>query len=155
VEASPEREHSCLTFVSYLQCLVTWAIGALNTVFVVYASSDLGNLAGIVRCLEGPGGTGGLKACEEAVASAFSPSISSNSSRAFCDTLDKSRWTYKEYKTLVSDFDLLCGKEWLASFAMTMYFLGMGVGCLAWIWLADRSQRKRLLNMGRTCTGIF
>lgn len=152
-EATPE--HSCLTLVSYLQCLVTWAIGALNTVFVFYASSDLGNLAGIVRCLEGPGGAGELKACEEAVASAFSPSISPNSSHAFCDAFDRSRWTYKEYKTLVSDFDLLCGKEWLASFAMTMYFLGMGVGCLVWIWLADRSQRKRLLNMGRTCTGIF
>lgn len=126
-----------------LLCVLTHAIAALITILVVYSSNYVGDLNHIVRCVGED-----TKACEDAL------SDSHHKHNKFCE-IPRSRWEYKEYSTLVTDFDLVCGKEWLVYLAMTIYFVGAAAGTFAWVALADRNQRRTILNLGRTLAGIF
>lgn len=126
-----------------LLCVLTYAIAALITILVVYSSSYVGDLENIIRC------TGDdTKACEKALKETGRQRV------AFCK-ISQDSWEYKKYTTLVSEFDLLCGKEWLVYMATTTYFIGAATGVFLWAVLADRNQRRTILNLGRTLAGIF
>lgn len=126
-----------------LLCVLTHAIAALITILVVYSSSYVGDLENIIRC------TGDdTKGCEKALKETGRQRV------AFCE-IPQDTWEYKKYTTLVSEFDLLCGKEWLVYMAMTTYFIGAATGVFLWAVLADRNQRRTILNLGRTLAGIF
>ena len=126
-----------------LLCVLTHAIAALITILVVYSSSYVGDLENTVRCVGDD-----TKACGKALKQ------TRNQRESFCK-LSKESWEYTKYTTLVSEFDLLCGKEWLVYMAMTIYFIGTAVGVFLWAMLADRNQRRTILNLGRTLAGIF
>lgn len=126
-----------------LLCVLTNAIAALITILVVYSSSYVGDVENIVRCVgDHP------KECEKALKQ------TGHQRESFCK-LSRESWEYTKYTTLVSEFDLLCGKEWLVYMAMTTYFIGTAAGVFFWAMLADRNQRRTILNLGRTLAGIF
>lgn len=125
-----------------LLCVLTYAIAGLVTVLVVYSSSYVGDFDHIIRCIGDD-----TKGCEDAVKHR-------NHRRGDICGIHRTQWEYKHYTTLVSEFDLLCGKEWLVYLAMTTYFIGTAAGTFFWILLADRNQRRTILNLGRTLTGI-
>ena len=84
-----------------LLCVLTYAIAGLVTVLVVYSSSYVGDFDHIIRCIGDD-----TKGCEDAVKHR-------NHRRGDICGIHRTQWEYKHYTTLVSEFDLLCGKEWV------------------------------------------
>ncbi|XP_057313741.1 solute carrier family 22 member 15-like [Hydractinia symbiolongicarpus] len=76
----------------------------------------------------------------------------SNSSMIFphddssrCD-LDRSEWNFDYHKsTLVTEFDLVCNKNWLDALTGSIVFVGWGIGIIISGFLSDRYGRKRIL----------
>lgn len=60
--------------------------------------------------------------------------------------------------TITSEFELLCGRDYLTSLAQTLYFVGMVLGVITFGVLADIYGRKRVLVpllTGMAVTGII
>ncbi|XP_057313743.1 solute carrier family 22 member 15-like [Hydractinia symbiolongicarpus] len=76
----------------------------------------------------------------------------SNSSMIFphdhssrCD-LDRSEWTFDYHKTtLVTEFDLVCNRNWLDALTGSVVFVGWGLGIIISGFLSDRYGRKKIL----------
>ena len=67
-----------------------------------------------------------------------------NKSRCLMKRFD---WEYTEQKeySVTTQFDLVCGKEWLIGFASTIFFLGWMVGGIVFGWFADNFGRRIVL----------
>lgn len=126
-----------------LLCALSWAVGSLQTLTVIFGSvGQVREAYSLIHCT-GDDDTAERETCEHAL-----------EKNNVC-SLPRSSWTYTHSgQTLVSDFDLLCGKQWLAYFSIMMYFLGYFAGCFAWVVLADRNQRRTCLNLGRISMGM-
>ena len=127
-----------------LLCALSWAIGSLQTLTVIFGSiGHLRETYDRIQCVSGDDDMSEREACEQAL-----------ETHTVC-LLPRSHWAYGDSgQTLVSDFDLLCGKQWLAYFSIMMYFVGYVAGCFVWVVLADRNQRRLCLNLGRIAMGM-
>ncbi|CAE1142065.1 SLC22A4_5 [Acanthosepion pharaonis] len=66
-------------------------------------------------------------------------------------------WVYDKsifQTTLTSDFNLVCGKEWLAHQIFTVFFAGYLVAMLSCGWLSDRFGRKTIIIGALMLQGI-
>jgi len=132
--------------VQLLLCGLSWAIGSLQTLTVIFGSiGHFRETYDRIQCVSsGDDDMPERETCERAL-----------EKHNVC-LLPRSHWAYGDSgQTLVSDFDLLCGKQWLAYFSIMMYFVGYVAGCFAWMVLADRNQRRLCLNLGRIAMGLF
>ncbi|XP_057313742.1 solute carrier family 22 member 15-like [Hydractinia symbiolongicarpus] len=60
--------------------------------------------------------------------------------------LDRSEWTFDYHKTtLVTEFDLVCDKNWLDALTGSIVFVGWGIGIIISGFLSDHYGRKRIL----------
>ena len=125
-----------------LQCSTVWALVAFQNISVVFSAIGTDPLRhGMIQCIGED-----TEKCESAVSSA--------SYQSFCKLkTNQWRWLIPD-KTAVSEFGLVCGKAWLASFSTMMFFLGAFAGCFLWYILADRLARRRLLFWGCMGTGV-
>ena len=150
-----------------LLCALTQAAAALITVHVVSSSMFLSSEArSWLRCVDPSGSEASEEAhtaCNDVLSSSSSspsPSSSSSSSssvgrvRSDVCGLPRAAWTYSGHGSLASDFDLLCGREWVLYLAMTMYFVGAAAGTVGFAVLAERNQRRSILNLGRVVAGL-
>ena len=142
-----------------LLCALTHALAALITVHVMFSSMFLSLDARVrLRCVDpSQSSEDSHKACEDVLsfpAEAASGSHSIGSVRKGLCALPRDAWTFSSYGTLASDFNLLCGKEFMLYLATTMYFVGIAAGTLAFALLADKNQRRSILNLGRVVAGV-
>ena len=142
-----------------LLCALTQALAALITVHVVFSSMFLSSDARLrLRCVDPAlSSEESHKACEDVLSfsSESKPgSHSMGSVREGLCALSREAWTFSSHGSLVSDFNLLCGREWMLYLATTMYFVGVAAGTLAFALLADRNQRRSILNLGRVVAGV-
>ena len=74
-----------------------------------------------------------------------------SSSRDRCQ-IPRDAWEYTEskYFSLVTEYDLVCTKEWMLEFAKSAIFLGWSAGALAFIWVINKFGRKHTLFMSYT-----
>jgi len=127
--------------VDALQCTAVWALVSFVTLGVIFASTGSDpQKYGLIKC------TGdNTKECDKALGSSY---------HALCG-LKRSSWEWGvQDRTIVSEFSLVCGKAWLAPFAVMMFFIGSGAGCFLWSILADRIARRKLLNIGCMVAGV-
>ena len=146
-----------------LLCALTQAVAALITVHVVFSSMFLSSDSRVgLRCADPSlSSEESNKACEDVLsprsASGLETQLGSRSvgsvREGLC-ALPRDAWVYSSYGTLASDFNLLCGREWMLYLAMTMYFVGAAVGTLVFALLADKNQRRSILNLGRVVAGL-
>lgn len=62
-------------------------------------------------------------------------------------TLPRNAWSHTESSdfSIVTQFDLVCGKEWLVHLASSMTFVGWAFGSVVFGWLADNFGRRHVL----------
>ncbi len=142
-----------------LLCAMTQALAALITVHVIFSSMFLSSDARVrLRCVDPSlSSEESHKACEDVLsfsAETSSGSHSIGSVREGLCALPRSAWTFSSHGTLVSDFNLLCGREYMLYLATTMYFVGIAAGSMAFALLADKNQRRSILNLGRVVAGV-
>ncbi|CAH0605681.1 unnamed protein product [Chrysodeixis includens] len=68
------------------------------------------------------------------------------------------RYKYKEEvfeKTLISQFDLICGNGWMASFTQTVLMFGVVIGLSVFGWISDRFGRRIALIISPILAVIF
>lgn len=140
-----------------LLCALTQGAAALTTVHVVSSSMYLSSDARVwLQCLDpSMSSEESHKACMDVLPVGSESSKTVGSVRAGVCELPRDAWTYSSYGTLASDFDLLCGNEYVLYLAMTMYFVGVAAGTVVFAILADRNQRRSILNLGRVVAGVF
>lgn len=86
------------------------------------------------------------KACEKAL---------DGSRYEFCE-IERSSWAWVvPGKTVVSEFDLVCGRAWLSYFVIMIYFLGLSCGGILWYIASENMTRKKLLHLGLLSSGTF
>ena len=61
--------------------------------------------------------------------------------------MNREDWEYIEKKeySVTTQFDLVCEKEWLSSFASSIFFLGWMAGGMVLGWFADNFGRRTVL----------
>ena len=69
---------------------------------------------------------------------------STNMTRCF---LERELWKYATLKhySIVTTYDLACGKEWMIHLCTSIFFVGWGIGSLLFGWICDKYGRKRVL----------
>ena len=69
-----------------------------------------------------------------------------NDDKARC-SMNREDWEYIEKKeySVTTQFDLVCEKEWLSSFASSIFFLGWMAGGIVLGWFADNFGRRTVL----------
>lgn len=63
-----------------------------------------------------------------------------------CD-IPREAWIYTTARSysLVTEFDLDCGKDWLLQLISSIYFIGWGVGGVVLGWFSDKYGRKKVM----------
>ena len=61
--------------------------------------------------------------------------------------LARNSWEYSTHSSysIVTEFDLACGKEWVANLSTTITFFGWTMGSIILGWVADKYGRKNIL----------
>ncbi|XP_057304312.1 uncharacterized protein LOC130641507 [Hydractinia symbiolongicarpus] len=69
---------------------------------------------------------------------------SKNTSR--CD-MQRSSWEYTKPKdySIVTEFDIICGKEWQIHLTSSIFFLSWGIGAIVLGYFADKTGRKSII----------
>jgi MFS transporter, OCT family, solute carrier family 22 (organic cation transporter), member 4/5 len=120
---------------------VAWALAALHTVLTLISNMGQDPIKShLLECVR-PGD----EPCHTALTQPYP---------AICD-LQRTQWRWKSQGfSLITDFDLICGKEWLVYFTAGLFFLGMLAGCAVWQLLSERSSRRRLLYSPCLVAGV-
>jgi MFS transporter, OCT family, solute carrier family 22 (organic cation transporter), member 4/5 len=124
-------------------CALTWAVTALQTALVLL--STLGatdpQASRLLECSK----TGG-EACEAALSQPY-PALCTLPS-------DSWQWSVSTGFSIVTEFDLVCNRAWLAPLPAVAFFAGSLIGCMACHLAAERVGRRRLLSAGLILTGV-
>ena len=66
--------------------------------------------------------------------------------------LPRHSWEYSTLSSysIVTDFDLACGQEWLAHLSTTITFVGWTIGSIVFGWVVDNYGRKNILFFSYT-----
>ena len=61
--------------------------------------------------------------------------------------LKRDSWQYTTpiHYSVVTTYDLACGKEWMIHLCTSIFFVGWGIGSLLFGWISDKYGRKSLL----------
>uniref|UniRef100_A0A8C8IX57 Major facilitator superfamily (MFS) profile domain-containing protein n=1 Tax=Oncorhynchus tshawytscha TaxID=74940 RepID=A0A8C8IX57_ONCTS len=77
-------------------------------------------------------------------------------------TTEKCDWNYhyvydhsEVYQSIVTDWDLVCDREWLAKLCQPTFMMGVLVGALVFGDIADRVGRRRILMITSLCQFVF
>ena len=59
-------------------------------------------------------------------------------------SLERELWQYTTPKhySMVTTYDLACGREWMIYLCTSLYFVGWGIGSLLFGWVSDKYGRK-------------
>eukprot|EP00887_Chlorella_sp_A99_P006041 scaffold22.g6041.t1 len=117
-----------------------WTLCALHTFLCVWGGLDPVR-SHQVKCV----GMGNSSVCSEALKAPY-PQLCS---------LPRDSWQWTDPGvSLVSDFDLICGRNWLLFFSVAIFFLGTIAGAGAWQLANERTSRRRLLYTGCVLAGV-
>lgn len=119
---------------------LSWLLAAVQTLTaVVWACLDpLRHLSTEVACTKPDDA-----ACNEALAAG-----------ALC-SLPREAWAWRAPgASLVSEWDMVCGRRWLLYFQSSLFFVATLAGCVLWQLSAERYGRRRLLYAGAMLCGL-